>query len=332
MALFAPGEIAAAPDERAWPVLRSTPTDRLRAASDAEAGRALRRVAHEFSGAICTERAGALAVSGSAEEREALAEAARWLKAQGVEAWMVPSREVLALSPPLAGATEPGAGLYEPGSTTVDADALALGLCEAAARRGAELFASSPVSSIVREGSRTRGVEVTGRLVEARAIVLADDLAAIRLIREGKGRLSLTRDERTALVTAAGAPSTGPALAIGDLMISRDRVGALTAYGPRGTDALARRLLAVTPALAGLEIVAQERVIAWTGVDGRPQVGAAESQALWLALGFGRDALSLALPAAECLTAQIAGEPGPRAFEPFAPMRRIGARALEAAQ
>ena len=220
---------------------------------------------------------------------------------------MVPGREVAALSPPLGAGAEPGAALYEPGALTIDADALALGLGDAAAAHGAELFAFTPVTAIERDGPAAVGVRLDDRLVKADAILLADDFAAIRLIREGKGRLSLTRDERVALVTAADAPSIGPALAIGDIRVSRDRTGAVTASGPRGGDALARRIVAHAPALAGLTVTAAEPVTAWTGVDGLPQVGAAEIPSLWLALGFGRDALSLALPAAECLAAQIAG-------------------------
>lgn len=330
-ALLAPDEIAASADERAWPVLRFARADRLRSASDAEAGRILRRLARDFSAPAAAERAGALTIAGSRDELERLSDAAGWLKAEGAQAWMVPGREVAALSPPLGGAGEPPAALYEPGALTVDADALAMGLAEAAAAQGAELFAAAPVTALARDGAGTSGVMVGERLIRAPAIVLADDLAAIRLIREGNGRLSLTRSERMTLVTAAGAPATGPALAAGDLLVSRDRTGALVVYGPRGADDLARRVLDIAPALAGLEVVAHALVTAWAGVDGLPQVGAAGTPAIWLALGFGLDALSLALPAAECLAAQIAGRPGPRAFEPFAPTRRPGVRAPEAA-
>lgn len=332
VALLAPGEIAAAPDERAWPVLRSARPDRLRAATDAEAPRLLRRLAREFRGPAGAERTGALTLSDGRDELETLSAATQWLKAQGAQAWMVPGREVAALSPPLGAGAGPAAALYEPGALTIDADALALGLSEAAAAHGAELFAFAPVTAIERDGLAAVGVRLDDRLVRAGAILLADDFAAIRLIREGKGRLSLTRDERVALVTAADAPSIGPALAVGDIRVSRDRTGAVTASGPRGGDALARRIVAHAPALAGLTVTTAEPVTAWTGVDGLPQVGPAEIPSLWLALGFGREALSLALPAADCLAAQIAGRRSPSVFEPFAPTRRPGVRTLEAAR
>lgn len=326
VALFAPDEISAAADERAWPVLRSAHADARRAAVDGGADRLARKLSR---GEAAIERAGCLTIVASPQELEQLASAAAELK-DAVECWMVPSREVAALSPPLAGAREIAPALYEPGACVVDADALALALAEAAASAGAELYGFAPATALERnaEGAAT-GVRLETGMVEAAAVVLADDVSAIRLVREGKGRLSLVREERVTLVTAAGAPSIGPALAVGGLRITRDRAGALTIYGPLGSDALARETTALAPALSNLQVIAEEPVTAWRGIDGLAQVGPAEIEGLWLALGFGLDALSLALPAAEALAAQLSGRRAPKAFDPLAPTRKPASRLLE---
>lgn len=329
VALFAPDEIAAAPDERAWPIIRSAVPDRLRAASDADAPDLLARVARQGPRPFA-DRAGCLTTATGRFELDALSNMAQALKALGRQCWMMPGREVAALSPPLGTAGEPAPALYEPGALTIDADALALALAEAATDNGAELFPAASVTALERDGARVTGVRIGDRLVRAGAVALADDFAAIRLIREGRGRLSLTRDEREILTTIGGAPSIGPAFSSGDLRASRDAAGALTFSGPRGSDALAREIVTLAPAFAGVEIARQEPVTVWKGVDGLPQVGAAEFPGLWLALGYGRDALSLALPAGAELAAQIGGRRSDEAFEPFAPTRRPAARAMGA--
>lgn len=329
VALLAAGEIAAAADERAWPVVRSAHVDRLRAGSDGAAAARLRRTARNLGGGVAIDRSGCLTLADGFGAVERLGEAAARLTSDGVEAWMVPAREVAALSPPLSGRSNLGAALYEPGAATVDADALALALAGDAAARGAHLVPHAPVAAIERLGAAAAGVETLGRSVRAGAIVLAGDLSAIRLVREGRGRLSLTRDERLILVTSAGAPDIGPALAIDDLLVSRDRAGALTLSGPANAGAIARRLTALAPALGGLAVAAEEPVTIWTGVDGLPQVGAAEIERLWLALGYGRNGLSLGLAAAEHLAARIAGRRGEATLDPFAPTRRPAIRASE---
>lgn len=332
VALFAAGEIAAAADERAWPVVRAAHADHHRAASDAAAVERLRRIAGGLPTPVPIDRTGCATLASGFGAVERLGEAARRLKADGVEAWMIPAREVAALSPPLSGAETIGPALYEPGAVVVDADALALGLAEEAAALGVHLFSHAPTGAIERDGHLVTGVEVMGRTVAAGAIALAGDLSAIRLVREGRGRLSLTRDERTILVTAAGAPDVGPALAIDDLLISRDHAGALTLSGPAGADGLARDIVALAPALGGLAISEEEPVTIWTGVDGLPQVGAAEIERLWLALGYGRDGLSLGLQAADHLAALMAGRRGSPALDAFAPTRRPMIRAMETAR
>lgn len=332
VALFAAGEIAAAADERAWPVVRSAHVERHRAASDAGAAQRLRRIEAGLPSRSAIDQPGCLTLATGFGEIEDLGEAAKRLKEDGADAWMVPTREVAALSPPLASWAHLGAGLYEPGALTVDADALALALAEDAAAMGAHLFAHAPAGAIERQGSVVTGVEVMAQSVGAGAVALAGDLSAIRLVREGRGRLSLTRDERVILVTSAGAPDLGPALAIDDLLISRDRTGSLTLSGPAGTDELARRVVAIAPTLGGLQLAAEEPVTIWTGVDGLPQVGAAEIDRLWLALGYGRDGLSLGLTAADHLAALMAGREAVEALEPFAPTRRPAMRGAEFAR
>lgn len=329
VALFAPGEIAAAADERAWPAVRAAHRDRLRIAAEAKAVQRLAKLARKLPSAAGGEATGCLTIADSFDEVDRLSSLLPAMKASGVEAWMVPAREVAALSPPIADTADLMAALYEPSAVTVDADALAMALAEAAAAAGASLFAMEPVETIERDATRATGLRLRDRTVEADAIVLADDFAAIRLIREGKGRLSLTREERVTLVTAANAPAIGPALSSGALRISRDREGAITLSGPLGADALARRALELAPKLAGLAVAAEEPVTVWTGVDGLPQVGPAEIEGVWLALGYGRGALSLAIPAADHLGALIAGRRGDPTLEPFAPTRRPVARTPE---
>ncbi|WP_020179046.1 FAD-dependent oxidoreductase [Methylopila sp. M107] len=329
VALFAPGEIAAAADERAWPVLRAGKADAHRAATDLRSSSLMRRVARRAR--LGVEQSGAVALAASPAEVEALARRAAQLKAQGIEAWMVPTREIEALSPPLAREARFPAALYEPGAETVDVDALALALAESAAAAGAALFAGAPATALKRETAAT-SLDVGGRTVAADAVALADDASAIRLIREGKGRLSLVRDERSVIVTATGAPAIGPAIEAGELRITRNRAGAVAASGPFGGDAVARDLVALAPSLGGLELASEEPVTVWRGIDGLAQVGQAEIRGLWLALGFGPDALALALPAAEHLAALIAGRRGAEEFAAFAPTRRLGARDWQEAQ
>ncbi len=321
VALFAPGEAAAAPDERAWPVLRAGKPEAHRAETDRDAVALARRVARRASGGATIERAGCLTIADSRREVEALVARAAELKGEGVSAWMVPTREIEALSPPLAGGSFPAA-LLEQDAVVVDADALALALAESAAAAGARMFPATPIDTLERGASDT-ALKIGELRVEAKAIVLADDLAAIRLVREGRGRLSLVRDERTLLTTAPGAPAIGPAIEFGELRLSRDRTGAVVASGPRGGDAIALELTRLAPSFGGIAVAAEEPMIAWRGIDGLAQVGAADIPGLWLALGFGRDALALSLPAAEHLAALIAGRSGAGAFEPFAPTRRL---------
>ena len=321
VALFAPSEIAAAADERAWPVLRAGKSESHRAAADLVAPQLLRRAIRRAATDVAAERSGCLTIATSQSEIETLTRRAAELKALGAAAWMAPTREIEALSPPVAGAELPPA-LFEQDAETIDADALALALAEGAAAADASLIAMTPVASLERDSGPT-ALLIGETRVEAGAIVLADDISAIRLIREGKGRLSLVRDERAILTTAAGAPAIGPAIEFRDLRVSRDRAGAIVASGPPGGDAIARALLELAPALGDVEIAREERVTVWRGVDGLAQVGQAEIAGLWLALGFGRDALAMALPAAEQLTGLIAGRRGAAAFAPFAPTRRL---------
>ncbi len=325
VALFAPGEIAGAPDERAWPVIRGAHRDPLRIASDARAPEsAWSKIGRARPGA--RERTGCLTLSLSPYEVEALAAAAEAANRQGVSAWMVPAQEVAALAPPLSRGAGLAPALYEPGAVTVDADALAFAMAGAAASAGAELFDRAPVASLEREGARVTGVRVREAPVSAAATVLADDFAAIRLVRENKGRLSLKREERVMLRTEPGAPALGAAIMAGDVTLARDWTGAVVVSGPLGADAAAEEAVRLAPGLAALAILAQERLTAWEGVDGRAQVGAAEIPGLWLALGFGRDALSGALPAARHLALSLGGRRPEPGFEPFAPTRRPAVR------
>ena len=332
VALFAPGEIAAAPDERAWPVVRSAHRDRMRLAVEARAPKRVLRAISRLPLSVPRQVTGCLTLSGSADGVEALTAVAAQAKAVRVDAWMVPAREVAALSPPLAAGRGLAPALHEQRAVTVDVDALALALAAAAADAGVGLFPFSPVATLEREGGAVRGVDLGDRLVGTSAVVLADDFAAIRLVREGKGRLSLKREERLFLTTEAGTPYIGPAIVADDVTLSRDPAGVITASGPAADDALAERLVALAPSLSATAVASEEPVTVWTGVDGRAQVGAADIPGLWLALGFGRDPLSAAGPAARQIAGLLFDRPVDSAFEPFAPTRRPMARERELAR
>jgi glycine/D-amino acid oxidase-like deaminating enzyme len=323
VALFAEGEIAAAADERAWPVVRSAHRDLHRLAAESRAPKRLRRLVGRLPGPVARDMAGVLALASSQYDVEALTAAASAAKAAGVAAWMVPPLEVAALSPPLGAGRDVGAALYEPGALKVDADALAFALADAAARQGAALFAGAPVERLERDESGVSGVMVGGRLVAARRVMLADDFAAIRLVRENRGRLSLKREERHIIVAEPGGPSLGPALLAGELTLSRDIDGAITLSGPFGANELARRAVEAAPSLSGLVVASEEPVTVWTGVDGRAQVGAADIPGLWLSLGFGRDALSGAVSTWRDVVRMLTGKPADDALAPFAPTRRL---------
>lgn len=320
--LLAPGAVGATPAERAWPVVRASDPDPRRVAIQADAPRRLARLARTLSPSPHADRCGALALASGPEEVDGFSRLAARAKALGVDAWMVPPREVAALAPPLAGGQDPAPGLFEPAALVVCADALALALARAAEEAGATIHPRTPVAALARDGAAVIGVETEGRFVRAGAVVLADDATAIRLIREGRGRLSLTREERTALHAPSGAPSIGPAVSADGVLVARDLTGALVLSGPLDGDALAARAVALAPSLAALETAAEEPVTVWTGVDRRAQIGPAEIDGLWLALGFGRDALSPALATADFLAAALAGRPADTAFEAFAPTRR----------
>jgi glycine/D-amino acid oxidase-like deaminating enzyme len=320
--LLAPGEIAGAADERAWPVVRACHADPARMAAQADAPQRLEALARRASRRILHDRTGCLALAGSEEAAAQLARAGERASAAGIAAWMVPAREVAALSPPLAARPSPGPALFEAAATAVDPDGLAFALADAAAAAGAALYADAPVTSLARDGSTVIGVWLGEWFLRAGAVALADDLAAIRLVREGKGRLSLKREERLALASERAAPALGPAIVAGDMTLSRDLAGTIFASGPVEEDEVARQVVALAPALADLRVLATEPVTVWSGVDGRAQVGRADIPGLWLALGFGRDALSLAFAAADHISAALAQGGADDAFAAFAPTRR----------
>jgi len=332
VALFAPGEIAAAADERAWPVVRSAHRDRLRLAVEARAPKRVLRAISRLPLSVPRQVTGCLTLCASGDSVEALTAVAAQAKAARIDAWMVPAREVAALSPPLAGGRGLAPALHEQRAVTVDVDALALALGAAAVDAGVGLFPFAPVTALEREGGAVRGVNLGDRVARASAVVLADDFAAIRLVREGKGRLSLKREERLFLTTEAGAPYIGPAIVADDVTLSRDPAGVITASGPAADDALAERLVALAPSLSATAVASEQPVTVWTGIDGRAQVGAADIPGLWLALGFGRDPLSGAGPAARQIAGLLFDRPVDPAFEPFAPTRRPMARERELAR
>jgi glycine/D-amino acid oxidase-like deaminating enzyme len=329
VALIAPGEIAGAAEERAWPVARSAHVDPLRMAAHRAGPKRMAKLARKLPLAVDWERSGCLTIADRPHEIETLTEVGLRAKAIGVDAWMVPPREVAALSPPVADGSGLAAALHDASAVTVDVDALAFAIADDAAAAGAELVDATLVEALERDGPKVTGVRLAGRTIRARSVVLSDDLSAIRLVREGKGRLSLKREERLILTTEPDAPSIGPALVIDDVTVARDLSGAIIASGPVGDDALARRLVALAPSFARLAVVGEEPVTVWTGVDGRSQVGAAEIEGLWLSLGFGREALSAALPAAKHLATLLAGRTPDPAFDPYAPTRRAPIRERE---
>lgn len=327
-ALFAEGEIAAAADERAWPVVRSAHRDVTRLMIERRAAKRLRRLVSTLDSPVARDQTGALTVASTVDDVDALGRVATSAKESGVTAWMVPQLEVAALSAPLAAGRALGAALYEPGATTVDADALAFALADSAAQAGASLFAGAPVDRLERDEIGVSGVTVAGRFVGARAVVLADDFAAIRLVRENRGRLSLKREERQIVVAEAGGPSLGPALVLDDITLARDIDGAITLSGPLGADRLAQRTVAAAPSLARVVVVSEEPVTVWAGIDGRAQIGAAEIPGLWLSLGFGRDALSGAVSTGRELVKLLFDKPVDSTLGPFAPTRRLTREAV----
>ncbi|MET0314452.1 MAG: FAD-dependent oxidoreductase, partial [Hansschlegelia sp.] len=97
VALFAEGEIAAAADERAWPVVRSAHRDLDRLAAESRSPKRLRRLVGRLSSPVARDTAGCLALASSQYDIELLTSASVAAKAAGVAAWMVPPLEVAAL-------------------------------------------------------------------------------------------------------------------------------------------------------------------------------------------------------------------------------------------
>lgn len=330
VALLAPADIGATSPERAWPVIGTCAPDLNRSALQADAPARAAKLARALSPSPGLERAGCLTLAGRERDLDALTREAADAQALGLDVWLDAPQAAAALSPALAGVAPPPA-LNDPAAVTVHADALALGLAIAAEAAGAAVFARTPVEALARDDATVTGVTLDGRAIRAGAVVLADDPSAIRLVREGRGRLSLTREERSAL-TLDFDQSFGPALVQDDLLAAQDGGGAVTLSAADAPERVALRAEALMPRLRAARIRAIETVTTWTGVDGRPQIGAAEHPGLWLALGFGRDALSPALAVAEHLASALAGEPLHPTLAPFAPTRRAAPRLLEAAQ
>lgn len=324
VALLAPGSIAASAAERAFPLVRGVHHDRARAEIQADAPSRLARLARRLSPSPRPDAIGCLTLAPDGATLEALRRASAAAKPFGARSWMVPAQEASALAPALGDNAAPA--LFEPSAAILWPDALAVALAQDARAAGAALHANTPAASLAREGDAAVGVEIGGRFVRAGAIVLADDASAIRLVREGRGRLSLMRDERLTIVTQPGAADAGAALIVDDLSIARDRTGAVTLSGPLGAEALAERATRLAPSFGALEIARVEPVTVWRGVDGRAQVGPAEIDGLWLALGFGRDALSPALAVADHIAGALAGRAHDEVFDAFAPTRRASAR------
>ncbi|GLK81427.1 NAD(P)/FAD-dependent oxidoreductase [Methylopila turkensis] len=331
VAMLAPDAIEPTPAERAWPVVRAAHPDAGRIAIQADAPQRLAKLARWLTPSPMAERTGCLTLGLDEDRVRTLGVESGHAKAHGVEAWMVPAREVAALAPPLGRGRGFAPAQHEAGAMVVEADCLTLGLARAAEEAGAAIFPGARVDALARDGQAVIGVELGGRFVRAGAVALADDASAIRLVREGRGRLSLRREERTALTTGAGAPELGAAVIAGDLTLARGATGAATLSGPHGADALAARAIALAPELAALEVASEQPVTLWTGVDGHAQIGPADIDGLWLALGFGRDALSPVFAAAEHLAAALGGGRDDPAFAPFAPTRRAAPRLSEMA-
>ncbi|GLK75981.1 hypothetical protein GCM10008171_12350 [Methylopila jiangsuensis] len=330
VALLAPAGICATSPERVWPVIRTSAPDPNRSALQADAPARAAKLARTLPLSPGLDRVGSLTLAGRERDLDALTREAADAQTLGLDVWLDAPQAAAALSPALAGVTPPPA-LNDPAAVTVYADALALGLAIAAEAAGAAVFAHTPVEALARDDAAVTGVALQGRAIRAGAVVLADDHSAIRLVREGRGRLSLTREERSAL-TLDSDTAFGPALVQDDLLAAQDGGGAVLLSAADAPERVALRAEALLPRLRAARIRAIENVTSWTGVDGRPQIGAAELPGLWLALGFGRDALSPALAVADHLAAALAGDALSPALAPFAPTRRAALRLLEAAQ
>lgn len=271
-----------------------------------------------------------LVVSDDAGEEDARTLEA-WKRGRGQPVESLTRDEAIAREPRLTPRLR--RALYLPDTAQVRNNRMAVALCEAAARKGAEIRPDTPVTGFLRVPGRVNGVKTPRGDVYAAATVLAagawssDLLRPLGLdlrVKPVKGQMMLAGgppdfcrhmilDGETYLIPRAdGRILVGSTLedAGFDKAVTMDAVGDIAARGARLMPELGK--LPLITSWAGLRPATPDRL---------PYIGKGPLEGLLVATGHYRNGILLAPITAEIVSDLLAGQPPPIDLAPFDPMR-----------
>lgn len=269
-------------------------------------------------------RSGVIAVATSDEDAVALGDRAAFLAASGIRAATLDAASVRAREPALA--ADVRGALELPDEAQVEPPALFRAIALAAEARGVRFVSGKPVRRILVEGDRVVGVDVDGSTLAAGSVVVA--AGAWTSLVPG---LPLPSDAVTPVRGQLLATTTRPPLfrrlvfGEGVYVVTRpdgrvligatmEHVGFEKATTLGGLADLARRAIALAPALEAAPLEGHAVSFRPNSRDGSPLVGAVGPDGLYVASGHHRNGVLLAPLTAELVTSLLADGIAPPAM------------------
>lgn len=285
--------------------------------------------------------AGTLKFFRSARALDAVVEVTDLLREQGLNARMLSVDDMVRLEPCLKPiASQLVGGIHYPQDKSGDAYLLCRALADRIKRLGGKFHFGRQVRGIELRGGKAVGIDWGEEILRADNVIVAAGTASPALVKRLGVRLAITPvkgysityapapgqrlptmpvvdDAHHAAVTPLGGRlrSVGTAEFAGvDLHLDRDQVNNLNAF-----------MKAVYPEIATVETLATGKP--WTGLrpvaaDGRPYIGATETQGLWINSGHGHLGWTLAAGSARLLADLITRSKPGIAPEPYSVMGR----------
>lgn len=286
---------------------------------------------HEETGIdVDLGRPGLLEVAFDGAGADALEARRRWQSARGLAVSALSADELRQAEPNLGDSVV--SGLFVPGDRWVDNVRLTRALAASAAARGARLLCGRPVTSLVHDGTRVRGVVAGGETLEAPVVInalgawaglLAGDPAPPP-VDPVRGHLVafdvLPLAFHHVIVSPRGylVPRSDGRLLAGSTMERAGFDKSVTAAALRAVLDIA---LEISPRLADMRVADS-----WAGLrpgtpDGLPIVGQGALKGLYHAAGLYRNGILLGPLMGELVAGLAGGAPLPPELERFAPGR-----------